>query len=171
MSASDFAVPFIIVFIAVYGMIKRTDVYNEFVLGAAEGLKTAFDIIPRLLGLIVAVKAFSSSGASNFLVALVRPFANAIHFPAELLPFSLLRPISGSGSLAMATDIMKKYGADSFLARAVSVMMGSTETTFYTIAVYFGAVCVKDTRHTLLCALLADLVSAAVSVAVCKILF
>ena len=171
MSISDAVVPLIISAVVLYGIVKRIDVYSAFAEGAKDGLKTAVGILPQLVGLLVAVRAFSSSGAADLLVEVLRPAANIIKFPAELLPFTVLRPVSGSGSLAMATDIFKKYGTDSLFGRAVSVMMGSTETTFYTVAVYFGAVGVKDTRHTLACALFADVVSAFVSVAVCRIFF
>ena len=171
MNISDAVVPAVIGFIVLFGLLRKTDVYGAFVVGAEDGLKTAVRIIPQLVGLLVAVKAFSASGALDFLEALVRPAARLIHFPEQLVPFALLRPVSGSGSLAMATDIFKKYGTDSLLGRAVSVMMGSTETTFYTVAVYFGAVNAKDTRHTLACALFADAVSAFVSVAVCRVMF
>lgn len=171
MSMGDAVVPIVIGFVVLYASFKRKDAYSAFTSGAAEGLRTAVEILPRLIGLLAAVKAFSASGAMDFLIGLAKPAARLIHFPAELVPFALLRPVSGSGSLAMAADIFKTYGTDSLLGRAVSVMMGSTETTFYTVAVYFGAAGIKETRHTLACALFADAVSAVVSVAVCRIMF
>jgi len=171
MNMSDFAIPAIVGFVLLFGLLRRCEVYSSFTFGAEEGLKTAVKIIPQLVGLLVAIKVFSASGAMGYLVNLLKPVAKIIHFPAEALPFALLRPVSGSGSLAMATDLFGKYGPDSFVGRVISVMMGSTETTFYTVAVYFGAVGVRNVRHTLICALLADLVSMVLSVLVCSVLF
>lgn len=171
MSVSDAVIPLIIAIVASHGIYKKTDVYSEFAKGAEEGVMTAFRILPQLVGLLVAVRAFSSSGALGIIENAAAPLAGLIHFPPELVPFALLRPISGSGSLAMATDIFSRFGTDSFTGRAVSVMMGSSETTFYTVAVYFGAVKAKSVRHALVCALFADAVSAFVSVAVCRVMF
>jgi len=171
MNLSDFAIPLVVGTVLLFALFKKCQVYSDFTLGAEEGLKTAFKIIPQLTGLMVAIKMFSASGAMTFFVNLLSPVASLLHFPTEVLPFVLLRPVSGSGSLAMATELFAKYGTDSFVGRVVSVMMGSTETTFYTVAVYFGAVGVKNIRHTLICALSADLLSAVLSVAVCSIMF
>ncbi len=171
MNVSDFAIPVVVGFVLLFGLFKRCEVYSSFTFGAEEGLKTAVKIIPQLVGLLVAIKVFNASGAMGFIVGLLRPVAEFLHFPSEALPFALLRPVSGSGSLAMATDLYGKYGADSFVGRVISVMMGSTETTFYIVAVYFGAVGVKNVRHTLLCALLADLVSMVLSTLVCTFFF
>lgn len=168
---SNAIIPFVISLIVMHGIYKKTDVYSEFTIGAKEGLLTSLNILPQLVGLLVAVKAFSASGALELIENILSPIARLLHFPKELIPFSLLRPISGSGSLAMATDIFSRFGTDSFIGRTVSVMMGSSETTFYTVAVYFGAVNAKSVRHSLLCALFADAVSAFVSVAVCRVMF
>ena len=171
MNISDFAIPAIVGFVILFALLKKCEVYGSFTLGAEEGLKTAIKIVPQLVGLMVAIKAFDASGAMAFLTGLLSPVARILHFPHEVLPFALLRPVSGSGSLAMATELFNRYGTDSVVGRVISVMMGSTETTFYTVAVYFGAVGVKNTRHTLTCALFADLVSAALSVVVCALYF
>ena len=171
MNISDFVIPVLAAFVILFGLVKRCEVYSAFTVGAEDGLKTAVKIIPQLVGLLVAIKVFNASGAMGFMVNLLSPVAKILHFPSEALPFALLRPVSGSGSLAMATDIFNRYGADSFAGRVVSVMMGSTETTFYTMAVYFGAVGVKNVRHALLCALVADLVSMVLSVGVCYVTF
>jgi len=171
MNVSDFAIPAIVGFVMLFGLFNRCEVYSSFTFGAEEGLKTAIKIIPQLVGLLVAIKVFNASGAMDFVTGALKPVAKLLHFPSEALPFALLRPVSGSGSLALATDLFGKYGPDSFVGRVVSVMMGSTETTFYTVAVYFGAVGVKNVRHTLLCALLADLVSMVLSTVVCSVMF
>lgn len=171
MNISDFAIPVLVTSVISFGLFKKCEVYSSFILGAEDGLKTALKIIPQLVGLLVAIKVFSASGAMDFITLVLKPLAKFLHFPSEALPFALLRPVSGSGSLAMATDLFGKYGPDSFVGRVVSVMMGSTETTFYTVAVYFGAVGVKNVRHTLLCALLADFVSMVLSTFICRLYF
>ena len=125
-------------------------------------------IFPTLFSLFIAVSVFRASGLVDFLTKSLLPICSALHFPPELLPFAILRPISGSGSLAMASDIFNTYGPDSFVGRCASVMMGSTETTFYTVAVYFGATGTKNIRHTLKCALLADIFSMIISLVVCS---
>lgn len=168
MNISDTAIPVVVATILIYSLIKKTDIYSSFTLGAKDGLVTAFNIIPQLVGLLVAIKMFSASGAMDYVVKFLSPVARLLHFPSEALPFALLRPVSGSGSLAMATELFSRYGTDSYVGRVISVMMGSTETTFYAISVYFGAVGIKNTRHTLTCALLADFVSMAVSAVVCN---
>ncbi len=171
MNLSEMIIPALVGFVLLFGLLKKCEVYPAFTSGAEDGLKTAVKIVPQLVGLMVAIKVFNASGAMDFIVNILSPVAKLLRFPAEALPFALLRPVSGSGSLAMATDIFKRFGPDSFAGRVVSVMMGSTETTFYTVAVYFGAVGVKDVRHTLLCALFADMVSMVLSVLVCTVFF
>jgi len=171
MSISSFAMPALAVIIIMHGIYKKSDVYSTFSAGAKDGLKTTVNILPNLIGLLVAVKMLSASGALEMAEKVISPIAEFLHFPTTLVPFALLRPVSGSGSLAMATDLFSKHGTDSFVGRAVSVMMGSSETTFYTVAVYFGAVKAKNVRHTLLCALFADIICAFVSVMVCRVMF
>ena len=171
MSLSAFAIPAIIGIVILYALIRKCEVYSAFTLGATDGLKTAVSIAPQLVGLIVAIRMFSASGAMDVIVDFISPVTRFLHVPTEVMPFALLRPVSGSGSLAMATEIFTKYGADSFAGRVASVMMGSTETTFYVSAVYFGAVGVKNTRHALGCALAADAVSLFLSILVCHLMF
>ena len=170
MSLSAFAIPAIVGVIILYALVRRCEVYSAFTSGATDGLRTALSIAPQLVGLLVAIKMFSASGAMDTIVKLIAPAADFLHIPTEVVPFALLRPVSGSGSLAMATDIFAKYGADSFAGRVASVMMGSTETTFYVSAVYFGAVGVKNTRHALGCALAADALSLILSILVCNLM-
>ena len=171
MNVSDIVMPSVALVIILQGLYKKTDIYSHFTDGAKDGLMTAVNILPNLIGLLVAVKTLSASGALELAEKIVSPLAEVLHFPPKLIPFALLRPVSGSGSLAMATDIFAKHGPDSLLGRIVSVMMGSSETTFYTVSVYFGAVRAKSVRHTLICALFADAVCAFVSVLVCRIMF
>ena len=164
---SSMCVPMMLILFVGYALYKKVNVYDAFIEGAKEGVKTVVSIFAPIL----AINMLKGSGVMDIFTALVTPFARLISFPAEMVPFALLRPISGSGSLAMATDIFKTYGTDSFVGRAVSTLMGSTETTFYTLSVYFGAVKIKNMRHSVKCALIADIVGIFVSVAVCRLVF
>lgn len=168
---SDLAIPLSVCGIIIYGILKKVNVYSEFIEGAKEGLKISVGIIPPIVGLLAAIGMFKSSGAMDFFVKAISPVTGFLKIPPEIVPFAVMRPVSGSGSLAMANDIFKTCGADSLSGRIAAVMMGSTETTFYTLAVYFGAVKASDTRHALKCALSADIVGIALSVWVCRLFF
>ena len=154
---SVYAIPVFIVSFIVFGLIRKVNVYECFVEGAKSGIESMFGIIAPLVGLMVAISMFRESGALEIIAKALSPILSYVGLPAEVLPLSILRPISGSASLALVTDIFKTYGPDSQIGKIASVMMGSTETTFYTIAVYFGAVGIKNTRHTIPSALSADL--------------
>lgn len=168
---SNIAMPFIILMIIVYGLIEKNKVFDTFLDGAKEGLEIVFSIFPTLIGLFVAIGALRSSGIIDEFVKILSPVLNLINFPSEVMPLALLRPISGSSSIAVATDIMKNYGVDSNIGFIASIIMGSTETTLYTIAVYTGAVGIKKTRFVLAAALIADVVGMVVSVIVRKNVF
>ena len=168
---SLWAIPVLLVLIPLVGLIRRVKVYDEFVDGAKEGFDVAVRIIPFLVGILVAIGMFRGSGAMDLLTAALQPLMRATGFPAELMPLAVLRTLTGSGSLAFATDLIKTHGPDSLLARMAATMYGSSETTFYVIAVYFGAVSVRKTRHAVPAALIADLVAAVATVAVCTWLF
>ena len=161
---SELSVPLVVSAILLFGFICGCPVFDLFIEGAKDGIKTAFDIIPALVALMTAVGVFSASGALDVITAALSPFTERLAFPSEIIPLALLRPISGSGSLAIFQDILTRFGPDSFIGRCASVMEGSTETTFYTIAVYYGAVSVKHTRHTVFASLLADLTGFVMSV-------
>lgn len=154
---SIIAVPLMICGIVAYGMIKRINVYDSFVEGAKYGMENMLQIVAPLVGLIVAISMFRESGALEILGRILKPVTEFLHMPTDVLPLALLRPISGSGSMAIVNDIFSAHGPDSIEGKIASVMMGSTETTFYTVAVYFGAVGIKKIRHTVKSALLADL--------------
>lgn len=168
---SSFAMPAMVCLILVWGLRSGTEVYSCFLEGATDGLKIGFQILPPIIGLLVAIGMFRASGALDLVTFALKPITDFLHFPPEVVPFALLRPMSGGGSLALATDLFRTHGTDSFIGRAVSVMMGSTETTFYTLAVYFGAVGITQTRHTVKCALLADLTGIFLSIWVCFAIF
>ncbi len=168
---SLWAIPVLLVLIPLVGTIRRVKVYEEFIEGAKEGFEVAVRIIPFLVGILVAIGMFRGSGAMDLLTALLRPFADFTGFPSELVPLAILRSLTGSGSLAFTTDIIKTHGPDSDIARMAATMYGSTETTFYVLAVYFGAVGIRRTRHAVPAALVGDLVAAIVSVAIVAYMF
>ena len=163
--------PCMIAFILVFGLVKKVPLFDVFISGAKEGLTSTFSIAPSLIGLVVSVSMLKSSGALDIITSFLEPLGNLIAVPKETIPLMLLRPISGSGSLALIDSIFKSCGPDSFAGRVASVMMGSTETTFYAIAIYFGAVGIKNIRHTVPAAILADLTSFILSVLTVKLLF
>ena len=166
-----YIVPIIILFIISFGLIKKGEVYAPFVDGASDGLKTLAEIIPGIVGILIAVEMLKSSGAIEMLANALSPMLKFIGMPPDVIPLALLRPFSGSGSLGVVSDILKLSGPDSYPGRIASVMMGSTETTFYTVALYYGAAKVKNIRHTLHAALLADFCGIIGSVIVCCIFF
>lgn len=154
---SVMAVPLMIGLIVGFGLFKHINVYDSFVAGAKEGAENMLQIIAPLVGLMVGIYMLRTSGALDILTGFLKPVFEFLKIPAEVLPLALLRPVSGSGSVAIVNDIFENFGPDSLIGKTASVMMGSTETTFYTIAVYFGAVGIKKHRHTLKAALLADI--------------
>lgn len=151
------AVPVFVFIILLVALIKKVPVFDEFTAGAGEGLRSCVSVLPPLVALMTAVAMLQASGALDFLTGLVSPAAEAIGIPAEILPMALMRPVSGSGSLAVLENIYRQYGPDSPIGLIASVLQSSTETTFYTIAVYYGAVKIKRTRHTLAAAATGDI--------------
>jgi spore maturation protein B len=168
---SVWAVPVMLVGITLAGIIRKVKVYDVFIEGAKEGFEVGVKIIPFLVGILVAIGMFRASGAMELLLSLLRPVASATSFPVDLIPLGILRSLSGSGSLALTTDLIKTHGPDSLLARMAATMYGSSETTFYVLAVYFGAVGVRRTRHAVPAALVGDIVAAIATVAVCMWMF
>ena len=152
----SYVMPAAVCIILVFGLLRGVPVFDTFVVGAKEGIQSSISILPSLVGLIMAVTMLNASGALDLFSAFIAPAANAIGLPKQVMPLAILRPISGSGSLAVLTQIFTSNGPDSFVGRVASVMMGSTETTFYAIAVYYGSIGVKKTRHTIPAALSAD---------------
>ena len=168
---SRWAIPVLLVGIPLIGMIRKVKVYDVFIEGAKEGFNVAVRIIPFLVGILVAIGMFRGSGAMDLLLAGVRPLVAPTGFPPELVPLAILRSLTGSGSLAFTTDLIKAQGADSLIARTAATLYGSSETTFYVLAVYFGSVGIRRTRHAVPAALIADLVAAIAAVMVCAWLF
>lgn len=166
-----YLVPCIIALILLFGFVRKVPLFDTFLDGAKEGLRSTVSIAPALVGLITVVTMLKASGALDLFTAAVRPLAQAVGLPPEVVPLTLLRPVSGSGSMALLNGIFADCGPDSFAGRVAAVMMGSTETTFYAIAVYFGAVGIKKTRHTVPAALSADLVSFLTSALAVRLFF
>lgn len=167
---SNLAMPLIILIIVVYGLVEKNKVFDDFLDGAKEGIEIVVSIFPTLIGLFVAIGALRNSGILDIIIHFITPLLNIIEFPSEIMPLAMLRPISGSGSIAVATDIMKNYGVDSIIGMIASTIMGSTETTLYTIAIYTSCIKIKKTRGVLLVALVADVVGILVSVGICRIM-
>lgn len=163
---SSAAIPIVMLIIIVYGLLEKNKVYDTFVEGAKEGIEVVFNIFPTLIGVFIAVGALRSSGIIDLIIDLISPITNLLKIPSEIMPLALVRPISGSASTAVATDIMTKFGVDSKIGLISATIMGSTETTFYTIAIYTSCVGIKKIRFVLAAALIADFVGMLFSVGI-----
>ena len=168
---STLAVPALLLIIPVIAAFRRLPVYDLFVEGAAEGLGMVWKILPFLLGMLVAIAVFRASGLFELLIRCLQPLCRWIGIPAEVVPLALMRPLSGSGALALTTEIFAEHGPDSFIGLLASVMQGSTDTTFYILAVYFGSVGIKKHRYALPVGLSADMVSFICAAMICRIFF
>ena len=168
---SYLVLPLILVGFPLYGLYKRVPVYEKFVEGAKEGFNVAVRIIPYLVAILFAIAMFRASGAMDFLVGALDPVTGLIGFPGEVIPMAIVRPLTGSGSAAIVVDMINQYGEDSLLVKMAAVMFGSTETTFYVIAVYFGAVNIKRTRHAVAAGLTADFSAMIIAVWTVRLLF
>ncbi|MFQ9950902.1 MAG: spore maturation protein [Clostridium sp.] len=167
----SYLIPILIALILLFGFLRKVPLFDTFLEGAKEGMKSTVSIAPALIGLITVVTMLKASGALDLFTAAIRPAAAFLGFPPEVMPLTLLRPVSGSGSIAILDQIFATCGPDSFAGRVASVMMGSTETTFYAIAVYFGAVGIKKTRHTIPAAITADTASFFISTLAVRLFF
>ena len=165
---SIIAMPIIIFIIVLNGINQKISVFDIFLKGAKEGIEIVYNIFPTLIGLFVAVGALRNSGLLDLIINCLSPIIQTINIPKEIMPLAILRPISGSSAIAVATDIMNNYGVDSNIGRIASVIMGSTETTLYTIAVYSSCVKIKNTRGILIAALIGDFIGIIVSIFVCS---
>jgi spore maturation protein SpmA len=168
---SIIAIPFLIIVFIGYGAIKKVKVYEEFVDGAKEGFNIAIKIIPYLVAMLMAIGIFRAGGAMDWLIYILKPITNFIGMPAEALPMALMRPLSGSGSLGIMTEIISVHGPDSFIGILVSTFFGSTETTFYVLAVYFGTINIKNTRHAVPAGLIADVAGILGALFIVRLLF
>lgn len=157
MSFTDFIIPIFVSGVLLYGLAKKTDVFGSFTEGVKEGLRTVYEIFPSLFCLVVTIAVFRASGGMELLASVLEPAFSFLGFPVECAPLAILRPFSGSGSIAIFEDILNNSGADSFPGRVASVILGSSETTFYTLSVYFAATKVKKTRYALPSAICGDI--------------
>ena len=168
---SAYAIPLLMVVIIGYALWKRVPLFETFVEGAKEGIPLMLRILPFLLVMLVAIHIFRESGAFAALLDLLRPLAVGLGLTPEVLPLGLLRPLSGSGALGLTADLLAVYGPDSFIGRLASVVQGSTDTTFYILAVYFGSVGITRSRHALLCGLTADFAAFLAANFLCLLVF
>ena len=164
-------VPVFITGIVIYGIAKKVPVYESFVAGAKQGLTTVVRILPYVVGFVFAVNIFMASGCFDYVAAALSPVLGLAGIPPEILPLALMRPFSGSASIAILNSILTKYGPDSFAGRAASTLMGSSETLFYTTALYFGSVGIKKTRYTIPAGLISEAAGLVASVFFCNLFF
>lgn len=168
---SMLSIPLLLSFFPLYAALRRVKVYEEFVEGAKEGFQVAVMIVPYLVAILVAIGMFREAGGIGLLTTALKPALDFVGFPTDLLPLCLVRPLSGSGTLGLLGDLVKQFGPDSLVARTGGTIFGSTETTFYVIAVYFGAVGIKRTRHAVPAGLIADAVGVVAAVIICRMMF
>ncbi|ADU30081.1 spore maturation protein [Evansella cellulosilytica] len=168
---SMWIIPLIIALVLISGTVKRVPTYETFVEGAKEGVKMSFSIIPYLVGMLVAITVFRESGAMEFFIAQFRPLLEAVGIPADIVPLAMIRPLSGTGALGMTSDLIATHGPDSFIGRLASTMQGSTDTTFYVLTVYFGAVGIKKMGDALKVGLFADVIGIIASIVIVSIIF
>jgi spore maturation protein B len=165
------AIPALILFILIFGIIKKVKIYEVFVDGAKEGFNVALRIIPYLVAMLVAIGVFRASGAMELLAKALTPLTRLIGMPAEVLPMALIRPLSGSGALGVMSETISTNGPDSLIGRMVSVMMGSSETTFYVLAIYFGSIGITKTRQAVPAGIIADVTALISSVLIVNLIF
>lgn len=168
---SLWALPVILIGILTFGLIKKVPLYEEFTEGAKEGFKVSVKIIPYLVAIIVGISMLRASGAIDMLAHFMSPVLNKFNVPADVLPLMIVRSLSGSGALGIFSDIANNMGPDSYATKLAAVMVGSSETTFYVLAVYFGAVGITKIRYALIVGLLADLIGIIAAVSVCNLMF
>ena len=168
---SQWAIPFLFFLFLAVGWVRKVPVYEAFIQGASEGFQIAVRIIPYMVAMFVAIKIFRVSGAMEILTWLCSPVLNLIGAPSEVLPLAVMRPLSGSSALGLASELIYTYGPDSFIGRLASVMQGTTDTTFFVLTVYFGSVGIRRYRHAVPLGLTADLIGLFVSLYICHLFF
>lgn len=167
---SSSAIPVVIMLIIIYGLKEKIKVFDTFLEGAKDGMEIVIKMLPTLIGIFLAVGALRNSGIIDLIITIISPVINLLEIPSQIMPLALLRPISGSASMAVAVDIMQKYGVDTLTGLITSTIMGSTETTFYTIAIYTSCVGIKRARGILIAALAADIAGMISSIVICRIM-
>lgn len=168
---SVWIIPAFLILTIIYGLWQRINLFEVFIEGAKEGFPMAIRLVPYLVGMLVAIGLLRDSGALDLLARLLAPVLNLLNIPADIIPLMFMRPVSGSGALAITTEILQRHGPDSFLGRLASTMQGSTDTTLFVLTVYFGAVGISRSRHALAAGLLGDMGGFIASIIVCNLFF
>lgn len=168
---SNCVIPLMVLFVVGYGIYKKVDIYDVFVDGSKESFGIILSLFPCLLGMILGINIFVQSGLLTTIIDWMKPFFNFLNLPSEIVPMAILRPISGSSTLALLNNVLMNYGPDSFIGRLASIIQGSTDTTFYIITLYFGSIGIKKIKHALWAGLFADLIGIIASVVVVNIFF
>lgn len=168
---SNILVPLIILYIIAYGRYKKIDIYDSFIKGAIDGLKSAWSIAPYIIGIFLAIGIFKTGKGIEMLEFLFKPIANLMSIPKELIGLIIVKPLSGSGALGMYTELAQRVGVDSLVEKMGSTIVGASETIFYTMAIYYGSLKIKNTRHTLPCAMICHIAGVIASVFICYIMF
>ncbi|CCK99980.1 spore maturation protein B [Clostridioides difficile] len=168
---SNLLIPIIILYIVVYGKYKKIDVYDSFVKGAIDGLKAAWDILPYIIGIFLAIGIFKTGKGLDMLEWLFTPIANMMSIPKELTGLISVKPLSGSGALGMYSELANRVGIGSLVEKMGATIVGSSETIFYTMAIYYGSLKIKNTRHTLSCAMISHVAGVIAAVFICYVIF
>ncbi len=167
----NYFIPLVVIIIIIYGIYKKIDIFDTFIIGVKEGMKLSINLFPTIFAMIIAITMITDSGIINYICNIIKPLFIKIAFPTEVIPLAILRPISGSSSLVVLNDILTRYGADTLIGRLASVMQGSTDTTIYIISMYFTSVGIKKIRYSLIVGLLADLLSVIISFIMVNVFF
>ena len=167
---SNIAIPMIILSIVIYGKKQKIDIYESFINGAIDGLKTAWNILPYIIGIFLAIGIFKAGRGIEVLEYIFTPFANILHIPKELIGLIIVKPLSGSGALGVYSELVQRVGIDSLIEQMGATMVGASETIFYTMAIYYGSLKIKDTGYTLFCSLLCHVAGVFASVFICYFL-
>lgn len=167
----NYFIPLVVIIIIIYGIYKKIDIFDTFIIGVKEGMKLSINLFPTIFAMIIAITMITDSGIINYICNLIKPLFIKIAFPTEVIPLAILRPISGSSSLVVLNDILTRYGTDTLIGKLASVMQGSTDTTIYIISMYFTSVGIKKIRYSLIVGLLADLLSVIISFIMVNIFF
>ncbi len=168
---SNLAIPLLVLFIIVYAILKKVDIYDIFIDGASESFSMVLTLFPCYLGMIFGINLFVKSGILEYIFKLIKPLFEYINVPIQIFPMMIMRPISGSSSLALLTNILSDFGPDSFIGRLASVIQGSTDTTFYVLSLYFGSIGIKKIRYALWAGLAADLIGITSAILIVKFMF
>lgn len=166
----NYLIPLIVVIILIYGLYKKVDIFDTFIIGVKEGIKVSYNLFPTIFAMVIAISLLTNSNIITDIINIIRPIFIKINFPVEVLPLGLLRPISGSSSLVVLNDILSRYGPDSYIGKIASVMQGSTDTTIYIISLYFSSIGIKKIKYSLVVGLLTDLISIILSIVMVNLL-